>query len=106
MKVLDANAIDLREAARAQMSGPLYDRLKLGADKLQSLISGTLPVPLEISFNGLGLGIRQIADAPDPIGRVLARTELAEGLVLQKETTSLGVLLVIFEVKIICNTTR
>lgn len=43
-------------------------------------------------------GIRQIADAPDPIGRVLAKTELAPGLVLQKETTSLGVLLVIFEV--------
>jgi len=42
-------------------------------------------------------GIKQIAATPEPVGRVLSRTQLADGLVLQKETVPIGVLLVIFE---------
>eukprot|EP00299_Pterocystis_sp_00344_P019060 c9492_g1_i1.p1 GENE.c9492_g1_i1~~c9492_g1_i1.p1 ORF type:complete len:371 (+),score=84.87 c9492_g1_i1:1187-2299(+) len=42
-------------------------------------------------------GIKQIANSPDPVGRVLRRTELAPDLILQQQTTPIGVLLVIFE---------
>jgi len=80
-EILEANTLDLREAARNNTTGPLLERLKLNQEKLRDLITG----------------IRQIAEAEDPIGRVLSRTELAPGLLLQKETTPLGVLLVIFE---------
>lgn len=39
-----------------------------------------------------------IANAEDPIGNVMLRREISPGLILQKETTPLGVLLAIFEV--------
>ena len=35
----------------------------------------------------------------DPIGEVLKRTELADGLILEKRTCPLGVLLIVFEVQ-------
>jgi delta-1-pyrroline-5-carboxylate synthetase len=46
---------------------------------------------------GLAAGARTIASLPEPLGRVLQRTELADGLVLTKCSAPLGVLLVIFE---------
>ena len=42
-------------------------------------------------------GIRAIADEPEPIGRLLQRTELADRLVLDKLACPIGVLLIIFE---------
>ena len=42
-------------------------------------------------------GARTIAGLPEPLGRPLARTQLAEGLELTRVASPLGVLLVIFE---------
>lgn len=83
--ILDANALDVADAERAQahgaLSGALVARLKLNQSKLQTLAKG----------------IRAIADSPEPIGKVLRRTELAPGLDLREETAPIGVLLIIFE---------
>ena len=44
-------------------------------------------------------GIRAIAQQEEPIGRLLSRVEVAEGLVLDKVSSPIGVLLIIFEAR-------
>jgi delta-1-pyrroline-5-carboxylate synthetase len=84
-RILEANARDCAAAQLAVESGALAqtsaDRLILSASKLQTLSKG----------------IRAIADMDEPIGKVLKRVELAEGLNLRQESAPLGVVLIIFE---------
>lgn len=79
--ILQANKQDLLAAEVSSLDEGLLARLKLTKPKLETLADG----------------IRSIAQAEDPIGRMLKRTELASGLVLHQETSPIGVLLVIFE---------
>ncbi len=85
--ILAANQLDVAEGAQAvregRMSAALAARLQLSPGKLQTLAGG----------------IRAIAAQPEPLGRELARRELAEGLVLQQLSVPLGVLLVVFEAR-------
>lgn len=84
-EILEANRADVEEARVAVEAGSL---------------SAALAARLELSdrkLAGLAAGLRQLADAGDPLGRVLRHTELAPGLVLRQTTAPLGVLLVIFE---------
>jgi glutamate-5-semialdehyde dehydrogenase len=78
--IFAANARDL-EAARGTLAPPLYKRLMFNEPKLRDVVDGTL----------------QLAEMPDPVGRVLETTELDEGLTLQKIQTPIGVIAAIFE---------
>ena len=84
-RIFAENALDVADGARAvdegRMERALAARLKLSEGKLDALVAG----------------IRAIADAEEPLGRVLRHTELAEGLVLRQESAPIGVLMVIFE---------
>ncbi|XP_050901140.1 delta-1-pyrroline-5-carboxylate synthase isoform X1 [Lathyrus oleraceus] len=71
----------------------IADALEAGYDK--SLISRLTLKPEKIS--SLAKSVRVLADMEEPIGQVLKRTELADDLVLEKISCSLGVLLIIFE---------
>jgi glutamate-5-semialdehyde dehydrogenase len=86
-EILAANAQDVAEAEpalrRGELSKALIDRLKLSPQKLQSMIDG----------------VRAVVALPDPIGRVLDRIELDEGLELEKVSCPLGLLAVIFEAR-------
>uniref|UniRef100_A0A7N0TFB6 Delta-1-pyrroline-5-carboxylate synthase n=1 Tax=Kalanchoe fedtschenkoi TaxID=63787 RepID=A0A7N0TFB6_KALFE len=64
-----------------------------GYDK--ALISRLALTPKKIS--ALAKSIRVLADMEEPIGKVLNRTEVAEGLILEKTSSPLGVLLIVFE---------
>ncbi len=86
--ILAANAEDLAlaqaEAAAGRLNPSLVARLDLGrkgkfADMLQ--------------------GILDVRGLPDPVGRVTLRTRLDDGLVLERVTCPIGVLLVIFEAR-------
>ena len=67
---------------KANTSSALVSRLKLTPGKLASLADG----------------LRQIAEASKTVlNRELAKTLVAEGIVLTKVTVPIGVLLVIFE---------
>jgi glutamate-5-semialdehyde dehydrogenase len=75
-----ANAKDLEEN-RDTLEPALYSRLKLDAGKMYALIEG----------------IRQVAKLEDPVGQVLATTELDTGLILKKVSVPLGLIGIIFE---------
>ena len=76
-----ANEEDLARAAEEGLSGALLHRLGLSDAKFESLLEG----------------IDALVEGEDPINRVLTRTELDEGLVLESVRSPLGVLLIIFE---------
>ncbi|KAM6582315.1 hypothetical protein CsatB_009317 [Cannabis sativa] len=75
------NELDISEAQLAGYEKPLVARLGLSAAKIKTLAKN----------------MRAIANMEDPIGRVLKRTEIADGLVLEKTSSPLGVLLIVFE---------
>ncbi|KAL5717255.1 Delta-1-pyrroline-5-carboxylate synthase [Ranunculus cassubicifolius] len=72
------------DVAAAQLDG--YEK---------ALISRLALKPRKIA--SLAKSVRVLADMEEPIGRLLKKTELAEGLILEKATCPLGVLLVVFE---------
>ena len=80
--IMEENKADV-EAANGKISDSLLQRLILKPAKIAQLADG----------------IRAIARQEEPIGRLLSRTELADGLVLDKVTSPIGVLLIIFEAR-------
>lgn len=81
-ELLAANRRDLREAETNGTSKALLARLSLSPHKLEDLSNG----------------LRQIAEtSEDLLGKVLNRTQVAEGLMLEKQTVPIGVIMVIFE---------
>lgn len=80
-EVLAANAEDLAQADRDGLAGPMRKRLGLDRAKLAGLLDG----------------VRQLVTWPDPVGEVLRRTLLDDGLTLSQVKSPIGVLLIIFE---------
>ena len=78
--ILDANAADL-EAARGHISEVMLDRLALTPERISAMAKG----------------IREVADLPDPVGRVMRRVERPNGLVIEKTAVPMGVIAIIYE---------
>ncbi len=76
-----ANAKDLDAAPSLGLSDAMIDRLRLTDDRLKSMADG----------------VRQIADQPDPVGKVLEGRVLPNGIRLVKRRVPLGVVLFIYE---------
>lgn len=82
-EILAANCEDV-EAARARgMSASMLDRLSLS----------------ETRVRGMADGVREVAELPDPVGRVLSGSTLGCGLEMEKITVPLGVIGIIFEAR-------
>lgn len=79
--IITENEADVAEAERAGYEKSLIARLALKSGKVSSLANA----------------IRVLANMDEPIGQVLKRTELSEGFILDKMSSPLGVLLIIFE---------
>lgn len=79
--LLEANARDMDLAREKQLGPALLDRLLLDDKRLA----------------GMAQSLDDIADLPDPIGRVLEVFERPNGLKIEKIATPLGVVGVIFE---------
>ena len=78
--ILAANALDL-EAAQGSISTVMQDRLRLTDARLEEMAAG----------------VREVAALPDPVGRVLARVERPNGLVIEKTAVPVGVVAIIYE---------
>ena len=76
-----ANALDMAAGAAAGLSGALLDRLKLDDQRIA----------------GMARGLREVAALPDPVGRVLDERTRPNGLRLQKISTPIGVVVIIYE---------
>ncbi|XP_057971031.1 delta-1-pyrroline-5-carboxylate synthase-like [Malania oleifera] len=79
--IRNENEADVAAAMEGRYDSSLISRLSLKPEKISSLAKS----------------VRVLADMEEPIGRVLKRTELADGLVLEKTSCPLGVLLIVFE---------
>ena len=78
--ILEANAADL-EAARGHISEVMLDRLALTPERISAMAKG----------------IQEVADLPDPVGKVLRRVERPNGLVIEKTAVPMGVIAIIYE---------
>jgi glutamate-5-semialdehyde dehydrogenase len=79
--ILAANALDLADAKAKHLSAALTDRLALDSRRLEAIARG----------------LEEVADLPDPVGRVLATFTRPNGLVIERVATPLGVVGVIYE---------
>ncbi len=86
-EIFEANAQDLEEAKTLVTTGEIsqsaYNRLKLDENKMRDMIQG----------------VKDIANLDDPIGKVLLKRQLDEGLILKKISCPIGVLGIIFEAR-------
>jgi glutamate-5-semialdehyde dehydrogenase len=80
-ELLVANQRDLAEAQARGTTAAFLDRLVLDEKRIDSIAKG----------------LQEIAALPDPVGRLLARFERPNGLVIERVATPLGVIGVIFE---------
>lgn len=78
--ILSANAEDVFEA-KDKLSSVMIDRLTLTHDRIK----------------GMADGIRDAVKLPDPVGKVLERVELQNGLVVEKTSVPMGVVAIIYE---------
>ena len=78
--ILAANAQDM-EAAQGRIAPVMLDRLALNESRIR----------------GMAEGIRQVAQLPDPVGRVRQRTERPNGLVIDRVGVPMGVIAIIYE---------
>lgn len=80
-EILAANAIDMQNGRKANLSAAFLDRLELNNERITAMAKG----------------IKDIAVLDDPVGRVLASWERPNGLQIDRVSTPLGVIGVIYE---------
>ncbi|KAL1979379.1 hypothetical protein VTN96DRAFT_6083 [Rasamsonia emersonii] len=86
--ILEANARDVAAASRAAANGELS----------QSVLK-RLDLSRTGKYEDMLNGILSVRDLDDPVGKVTLRTLLDDGLVLERVSCPLGVLLIIFEAR-------
>lgn len=81
--IVAANAVDLERGARDGLSDGLLDRLRLDPARVAALAAA----------------VRDVAELPDPVGRVLDERTLSNGVRLQKVSVPFGVVGSIYEAR-------
>jgi glutamate-5-semialdehyde dehydrogenase len=76
-----ANAEDMKAATQMGLSSAMLDRLRLDPKRITAMATG----------------LREVAALPDPVGRILDERTRPNGLKLQKISTPIGVVVIIYE---------
>lgn len=82
-KIIEANKVDLENGEKNGMAKSMLDRLKLDKERIE----------------GMAKGVLDVATLPEPVGRILSATERPNGLRIEKLSTPIGVIAVIFEAR-------
>ena len=82
-KIIEANEVDLENGEKNGMAKSMLDRLKLDKERIE----------------GMAKGVLDVATLPEPVGRILSATERPNGLRIEKVSTPIGVIAVIFEAR-------
>ena len=77
----EANSPDMEAAAKIGLSSAMLDRLKLDDKRIAAMARG----------------LREVAALPDPVGKILDERTRPNGLKLQKISTPIGVVVIIYE---------
>jgi glutamate-5-semialdehyde dehydrogenase len=80
-EIVEANAVDVRNARESGLSEAMIDRLTLTQERVGAMADG----------------LRQLAALPDPIGDVVRGSTLANGLELRQVRVPFGVVGIIYE---------
>ena len=81
--ILAANAADMERERANGMSSDLLDRLALNEGRVRDM----------------ALGLRQVAELPDPVGEVMAEWDRPNGLHIKKVRVPMGVIGIIYEAR-------
>jgi glutamate-5-semialdehyde dehydrogenase len=79
--IIEANEKDMVAGKESGLSSALLDRLKLDEKRIEAMARG----------------LREVAALPDPIGRILDERVRPNGLKLQKISSPIGVIVIIYE---------
>ena len=79
--LLRENAKDVSDAEEKGLSAALVDRLRLNPSRI----------------NALADGLREIAELPDPVGKISAKWDRPNGISVEKKRIPLGVIGIIYE---------
>jgi glutamate-5-semialdehyde dehydrogenase len=79
--IKEANGLDMEIGAKLNLSTAMLDRLKLDDKRISAMAKG----------------LREVAALPDPVGKILDERVRPNGLKLQKISTPIGVVVIIYE---------
>ncbi len=79
--IKEANALDMEIGAKLNLSAAMLDRLQLDDKRISAMAKG----------------LREVAALPDPVGKILDERVRPNGLKLQKISTPIGVVVIIYE---------
>ena len=79
--LLSENAKDVSDAEEKGLSTALVDRLRLNPSRISSLADG----------------LREVAELPDPVGKISAKWDRPNGISVEKKRIPLGVIGIIYE---------
>jgi glutamate-5-semialdehyde dehydrogenase len=79
--IKDANTLDLEGGRSLGLTAAMLDRLKLDDRRIAAIAQG----------------LREVAALPDPVGRILDERVRPNGLRIEKVSTPIGVVVIIYE---------